>query len=130
VRARDGCIYAGGFRVPRSAVARAEELDLGRMRPAVGLYRLALDYGTVRQVADARANTAALAWIHSWLGAEVGVEAARVVETGGRIVQEHVGMELLADSELCALLEDASSVRALGGGFFPCRKDHDNRRSS
>lgn len=101
-----GDIDAGGFRVARSAMTRAAELGLGDLVAASGLYRLALEHGTPRR-AGPPTNETGMEWLRTWLGAELGPAAAKVVAAGERIVQECVGTELLAGRSIEVLLEDA-----------------------
>jgi hypothetical protein len=88
-----GDIDAGGFRAARLAVARAAELGLGPVHPARGLYRLALGRGVCRPADRMSAEMAT--WARTWLGGGLGDAAAEIVGAGQRIVQEHVGVEVL-----------------------------------
>ncbi len=101
-----GDIDAGGFRVARSAVTRASELGLGELTPARPLYRLAVEHGARRPTDTAPARAEALAWIHDWLGGELGEICAAIATAGDRIVQETVGTALLADLDLAEVLGD------------------------
>ncbi|MFC0106654.1 Wadjet anti-phage system protein JetD domain-containing protein [Kibdelosporangium aridum] len=91
-----GDVDAGGFRAARLAVERADMVGLGQVKPARGLYRLALTHGKNRLAhSTSRAGRQLTEWIGSWLGAGL-TEAATIAEAGKRIVQENVGVEVLA----------------------------------
>jgi hypothetical protein len=98
-----GDIDAGGFRAARLAVARATELGIGPVHPARGLYRLALR-GQSRRTGKTSAETAA--WAQVWLGGPLGDEVAEIVRAGKRIVQEHVGVEVLRTVDVAAWFGD------------------------
>jgi hypothetical protein len=98
-----GDIDAGGFRVARLASVRAVELNLGPVTPAGGLYGLALRHGVRR--AAGRGSAEAAEWARRWLGGSLGERAAEIVGAGERIVQEHVGTELLAGVALAEWFE-------------------------
>lgn len=90
-----GDIDAGGLRAARLAERRAAEVGFGAVTPAGGLYRLAVDRG--RESGNGTAAPAALvAWARTWLNGELGDRVAELLARGGRIVQEHVGVENLA----------------------------------
>jgi hypothetical protein len=91
-----GDVDAGGFRVARSAVRRAEDLGLGVVVPARGLYHLALTHGTRRPVPGGSGSATTAEWAQRWLGPPLGADAAAIVAAGERIVQETVGLEMLA----------------------------------
>jgi hypothetical protein len=99
-----GDVDAGGFRVARSAFVRARTLGFGALLPAWRLYRLTLDIGRRRPVRGTTLAPETLEWLREWLGPELGPRAAEVVAAGERIVQEHVGTEVLADYTLPRLL--------------------------
>jgi hypothetical protein len=80
-----GDLDAGGFQAARLAVRRAAELGLGHGHPR-----------------QSRVSTEIAQWAQTWLGGPLGTEIADLVRTGRRIVQEHVGLELLADTTLPA----------------------------
>jgi hypothetical protein len=92
-----GDLDAGGFQAARLAVRRATELDLGPVVPARGLYRLALTHGHPRH---SRAAAETAQWAEDWLGGALGTETGAIVRAGRRIVQEHVGLELLTQTDL------------------------------
>lgn len=92
-----GDIDAGGFKVAKLAVSRASEVDIGLVEPARGLYRLALR-GTAVRAGKPAPETAR--WARTWLGGALGDAVAEVVGAGERIVQEHVGQEVLAGTQL------------------------------
>lgn len=45
-------------------------------------------------------NQDALAWIQGWLGGRLGDDIAELIRQRSRIVQEHVGREVLSRTEL------------------------------
>lgn len=100
-----GDIDTGGFKVARTAVARAAELGLGGVAPAHGLYRLALELGTPRHTRSSPARERAQSWVRFWLGEELGAACAQIAGAGDQIVQEHVGTAALAGIDLRRLLE-------------------------
>ncbi|WP_166462637.1 Wadjet anti-phage system protein JetD domain-containing protein [Amycolatopsis acidicola] len=92
-----GDVDAGGFRIARSAWQCVAELASVDLRPAAGLYRLALEHGKRRLVRRApRMSADTAAWAGAWLGQRLGESCLDVVRSGGRIVQENVGTEVLA----------------------------------
>ncbi|SDE61697.1 hypothetical protein SAMN04488581_4363 [Mycolicibacterium neoaurum] len=96
-----GDVDAGGFRIARSATARAETLSLPPVVAATGLYHLSLRHGEAKPVTNARAVNPALAqWANSWLGAPLNESVAELLTARRRIVQETVGTELLATTTL------------------------------
>lgn len=95
-----GDIGAGGFRAAKLAVTRAAELSLPAMSPALGLYYLALRHGTTRQAGRGQVSGELATWARTWLGDLVGEPASDIVRRGLQIVQEYVGSELLATTEL------------------------------
>lgn len=94
-----GDLDAGGFQAARLAGRRAAELGLGPVDPARGLYRLALGHGRPR---PSRASAETAQWAQDWLGGSLGTDAGAIVRAGQRVVQEHVGLELLATTDLTA----------------------------
>ncbi|MGK4593725.1 Wadjet anti-phage system protein JetD domain-containing protein [Amycolatopsis sp. w19] len=96
-----GDIDAGGFRVARSAWECAAELGFEDLRPARGLYRLALGQGERRRTrTPPRMSETTVEWVRSWLGAELGASCLIIARSGKRVVQENVGAELLATTTL------------------------------
>ncbi|MGW0249874.1 Wadjet anti-phage system protein JetD domain-containing protein [Nocardia goodfellowii] len=92
-----GDIDAGGFRVARAAVNRAEQLGLPALEPAIGLYQLALANGRRRGDESRRKpGASSLGWIRSWVPGPLGAKLAGVVDARQRIVQESVGSLVLA----------------------------------
>lgn len=92
-----GDIDAGGFRIARSAVARAAEHGLPAVHAAGGLYRLLMEHGMARDDTKARTPDPLLQeWTAEWLGEPAGSAAAAVLGRKQRIVQEAVGSELLS----------------------------------
>lgn len=96
-----GDIDAGGFRVARSAACRADLLGLPPVRPAPGLYRMALENGKPRSDKANRPNSTALDWIAGWFGVGLGTALSELVGQRRRIVQECVGKSLLSQSAVC-----------------------------
>ena len=100
------CYYFGdldiaGFRMAKSAVAKASEIGLPALTPARGLYRLGYLHGTARRsTASSRVDPAILDWVRNWLADEIGARAAALLGAGRRIVQEYVGKEVLATTAL------------------------------
>lgn len=95
-----GDIDAGGFRVARSAVRRADLLRLPPLRPAYGLYRMAFDGGKARNDKTNRPSGEALQWIRDWLDGQLGSAVAELVGQQRRKVQEYVGKMQLSDSAI------------------------------
>lgn len=96
-----GDVDAGGFRIARSAAARAEALSLPPVMAAKGLYRLSLQHGEAKPVANARAVNPALAqWADAWLGTPLSESVTELLTARKRIVQETVGTELLTTTSL------------------------------
>lgn len=95
-----GDIDKGGFGAAKLACSRAKELDLPEMTPARGLYRLALKAAGNRRAVGTRAASALVEWARTWLGGALGDTATQVLTEGQRVVQEHVGQELLAGTDL------------------------------
>jgi hypothetical protein len=92
-----GDIDVGGFRAARLACVRAGELGFGPVRPARGLYELAVRFGFERRRTGGRhAGEDLVNWALDWLGGALGEIAATVTRAGDRIVQENVGAEVLA----------------------------------
>jgi hypothetical protein len=90
-----GDIDAGGFRIAATTTSKADSLGLPPMTPARGLYRLALQHGRARDDPRAAPNATSQMWAETWLGGQLGADAADVVRAGRRIVQECVGKEVL-----------------------------------
>ncbi|WP_081247259.1 Wadjet anti-phage system protein JetD domain-containing protein [Mycobacterium avium] len=96
-----GDIDAGGFRIARSAAARADMLDMPKLTAAQGLYTLTQTHGTPRSDTNARApDQAALSWTREWLGEPLATVVTDLLAARKRIVQETVGKELLASTAL------------------------------
>ncbi|MDV3136373.1 Wadjet anti-phage system protein JetD domain-containing protein [Mycobacterium sp. 29Ha] len=96
-----GDVDAGGFRIARSAANRAATLGLPPMLAASGLYELTLETGEPRIDNNSRKLDPTLpAWIRQWLDAELAGAIVEVLGTRKRIVQETVGRELLANTDL------------------------------
>jgi hypothetical protein len=90
-----GDIDSAGFRIARMAVGRAEKLGLDRLSPAHELYELCCDVGIPRTTPRSAGDDLAQ-WTQNWLGGTLGQKVSRIVASGGRIVQETIGVELLA----------------------------------
>ncbi|HZD69712.1 MAG TPA: hypothetical protein VFA45_12640 [Actinomycetes bacterium] len=69
------------------AASRAEKLAIGELRPAVALYRVCCDAGTIRTTAN-RAAEELRRWTRDWLGGTLGRVTAEIIADGGRIVQK------------------------------------------
>lgn len=96
-----GDLDAGGFRIARSAASRSDNLGLPKLLAAQGLYQLTLHRGEPRADNNSRNTDPALFdWIRGWLDVRTAAEAVDVLAARERIVQETVGKELLADTEL------------------------------
>lgn len=96
-----GDIDAGGFRIARSAWVCADEVGLGELRPAAGLYRIALDRGRRQRTGRSpRMSDETVTWVRSWLGETLGGSCLAIAQSGERIVQENVGAEVLATTLL------------------------------
>jgi hypothetical protein len=95
-----GDIDAGGVRAARLAVTRAAELGLPPLAPARGCYRLALHHGTARQSGRTPPAADAVTWARAWFGGVLGDDAVDVLVAKQRIVQEYVGVEVLAGTVL------------------------------
>lgn len=100
-----GDIDTAGFRIARMAASRAEKLAIGELRPAVALYRVCCDAGTIRTTAN-RAAEELQRWTRDWFGGTLGRVTAEIIADGGRIVQETVGVELLNSVETDRLLPE------------------------
>lgn len=96
-----GDIDAGGFRIARSAAARAEHLHLPKLTAAQGLYSLTASHG-IRQPDQntRRPDPTILTWAQEWLSELLGAAVTDVLSARGRIVQETVGTELLHTTSL------------------------------
>jgi hypothetical protein len=90
-----GDIDTAGFRIARMAAGRAETLGLGEVNAARELYQVCCAAGTPRTTTRHAADDLQ-EWIQQWLGGTLGQKIARIVADGGRIVQETIGVELLA----------------------------------
>jgi hypothetical protein len=99
-----GDVDAGGFRVALGAARRCAELHYPPLAPARPLYALALRHGTARPDPNSPGAADVARWAELWLGGDTGKNAAAVVASGNRIVQETVGTELLAQYVLADLL--------------------------
>jgi Uncharacterized protein conserved in bacteria C-term(DUF2220) len=99
-----GDIDTHGFRAARMAAGKAISLGLGEVLPAVELYRACHDSGTPRPTQH-QADEDLAQWIHDWLPGPLGEDLADLVAGGGRIVQETVGVELLARADVKRLLD-------------------------
>jgi hypothetical protein len=96
-----GDVDAGGFRIARSANGRAAALGLPPLLAAGGLYQLTVKKGEPRNDTNSRNPDPTLSgWIHQWLDTSLADAVAEVLATRQRIVQETVGRELLADTQL------------------------------
>jgi Wadjet anti plasmid transformation system JetA-like protein len=92
-----GDIDAGGFRIARSAAARAETLNMPKLTAAQGLYSLTHTHGAPRADTNSRnPDQTVLAWAREWLAEPLASAVAELLATRQRIVQETVGTELLA----------------------------------
>lgn len=89
-----GDIDAGGLLAAKLAERRAVEVGFARVEPARGLYRAALAFDGAAGAKRASADLAE--WTASWIGGVLGEEVAHAATLGDRIVQEHVGAELLS----------------------------------
>lgn len=97
-----GDIDTAGFRIARMAASRTESLGLGRLTPARALYQLCQNAGLPRAVTPQKAGDLEK-WTQDWLGGTLGMEIARLVADGNRIVQETIGVELLATLDTAQL---------------------------
>ena len=96
-----GDIDAGGFRIARSAAARAETLNMPKLTAAQGLYTLTHIHGAPRADTNSRSpDQTVLAWAREWLAEPLASAVAGLLATRQRIVQETVGTELLAATAL------------------------------
>jgi hypothetical protein len=96
-----GDIDAGGFRIARSAAARAETLNMPKLTAAQGLYTLTHTHGAPRADTKSRnPDQAVLAWTRDWLAEPLASAVTDLLATRKRIVQETVGQELLATTSL------------------------------
>lgn len=98
-----GDIDAPGFAIARLATTRAQELGLGPVRPATALYGLCYEAGSVCPGKRA-ATTTLIQWIVDWIGEPLGRQLAEVAANSGKIVQEVVGVELLATQAITRIL--------------------------
>lgn len=97
-----GDIDTPGFRIARMAADRAEGLGFGPARPATALYGLCYEAGSPRQGKPPDASLSQ--WIVRWIGEPLGHELVTVLAGKGKIVQETVGVELLATQGTARLL--------------------------
>ncbi|MGH3640827.1 MAG: Wadjet anti-phage system protein JetD domain-containing protein [Mycobacterium sp.] len=96
-----GDIDVGGFRIARSATTRAAALGLPPLLATSGLYQLTLDMGECRNDTNSRNPDPTLAgWICQWLDTSLADAVVEVLAARQRIVQETVGRELLANTQL------------------------------
>jgi Uncharacterized protein conserved in bacteria C-term(DUF2220) len=97
-----GDIDTAGFRIARMAASRAENLGLGKLTAARALYQLCSDAGTPRTIARQTAGDLEQ-WTQDWLGGTLGLKISRLIADGCRIVQETIGVELLATIDTALL---------------------------
>jgi hypothetical protein len=90
-----GDIDTAGFRIARMAFGRAERLGLGELNAARELYELCCDVGVPRTTLRS-AGDDLTQWTQNWLGGTLGQRISRIVASGGRIVQETIGVEMLS----------------------------------
>ncbi|OPX05555.1 hypothetical protein B1790_31405 [Mycobacterium sp. AT1] len=96
-----GDIDVGGFRIARTAATRAAVLGLPPLLAASGLYQLTLDMGVQRRDKNTRNPDPTLAvWIYKWLHTDLADAIVGVLAARKRIVQETVGREVLANTQL------------------------------
>lgn len=96
-----GDIDAGGFRIAKSAAAKAEQLGLPPLTPARGLYRLTAIRGKPRpDKTAAKLDPASRQWVEQWIGRPHGDNITNILAAHQRIVQEFVGKEVLAEASL------------------------------
>jgi hypothetical protein len=63
-----------------------------------------------------KTNAELTAWTRTWLGDPLSSAAADIIADGLRIVQEHVGMELLATTHLTDWFTNPSAAAGDGSG--------------
>ncbi len=80
----------------------AQPTGLGKLTAARALYQLCRDVGVPRAVKRHKVGDLGQ-WTQGWLGGTLGIEIARLIADGGRIVQETVGVELLATVDTAPL---------------------------
>ncbi len=97
-----GDIDTAGFRIARMAASRTENLGFGKLTAARALYQLCRDVGVPRAVTRQKAGDPGQ-WTQDWLGGTLGMEIARLIADGSRIVQETIGVELLATIDTAPL---------------------------
>lgn len=96
-----GDIDAGGFRIAKSAAAKAEQLGLPPLTPARGLYQLTTSRGTPRaDKTSAKLDPAGRQWVAQWIGRPHADGITDILSAHQRIVQESVGTEVLAGTSL------------------------------
>lgn len=98
-----GDIDTPGFSIARRAAERAARLGFGPIQPATALYGLCQARGSVRQGKKA-VDEPLSKWIVDWLGEGLGRKVVAVLADKGKIVQETVGVELLAAQWAARLL--------------------------
>ncbi|MGC7098304.1 Wadjet anti-phage system protein JetD domain-containing protein [Amycolatopsis lurida] len=102
-----GDVDAGGFRIARSAWQCVRDLGFEELRPAKGLYSLAIEYGKRRPSGRTpRMSGATAAWVWDWLDESLGDVCLAVARSGERVVQENVGVEVLAATALSDWFND------------------------
>jgi len=104
-----GDLDAGGARVARTAEKRCVDAGFPPLQPARALYALALEHGKVSPEPAPVGTASHARWVERWFGGVVGRSVASIVQSGGRIVQENVGTEVLDHRSLGELL-DTSAV--------------------
>jgi hypothetical protein len=96
-----GDIDAGGFRIAKSAAAKAEQLGLPPLTPARGLYHLTATRGTPRaDKTSAKLDPTGRQWVAQWIGRRHGDGITDILAAHQRVVQESVGKEVLAGTSL------------------------------
>jgi hypothetical protein len=96
-----GDIDAGGFRIARTAAARAETLNMPKLTAAQGLYTLTLTQGVPRSDTNTRnPDQVVLDWTREWLAEPSASASADLLAKRQRIVQETVGREVLMTTSL------------------------------
>jgi hypothetical protein len=98
-----GDVDTPGFSIARMAADRADRLGFGPTRPATALYALCYEAGSVRP-GTKPAQDALSQWIIDWIGEPLGRKLVTVLAGKGKIVQETVGVELLATQDATRLL--------------------------
>ncbi len=93
-----GDLDVEGLQIPFVADRVAAAIGVPRIEPATVLYRTLLEVGT--PVACARPAPGRVRRLVRWLPPEVAEGACRIIESGHRIAQEWVGLEVLMASDL------------------------------